>query len=361
MTWPSHGANPHYLYEAAGLTRLEQMIDFSANINPLGPPVSIQRNWGSWLHGIVQYPDPQSSLLKKKLAGQNGIETNNILIGNGGAEIISLIGRLFAGKKVLIVEPTFSEYEKVCQINHCDITYFQLMEGWELDTQQLIAQLSKVDVVFLCNPNNPTGCYYGKDKIKEIVEECEKQNCYLIVDEAFYDFVAQYESLVSILKEYSTLIMLRSLTKIFAIPGLRLGYVMADPKIIENLADYQPHWSVNSIAMKAGELFLEDEDFIQKSIQHIDSERETLFSFYKKRDFVFSESKVNFYLLRDTGLINQYPFFQFLLGKGIVPRHTFNFPGLEGKWLRFAIKRTEENMALMEAVQEWRNIHPSSL
>lgn len=362
MKWPSHGSNPRYLYEAAGLAQPEDILDFSANINPLGPPPSLKEHWGGLFQEICQYPDPHSASLKEKIAGREGIEESQILIGNGGAEIISLVGRLLAGKRVLIVEPAFSEYEKACTVNDCNISYFQLDEGWEINLEALKKELPEVDAVFLCNPNNPTGIYYERNTITAMAEACKEHHCLLIVDEAFYDFVAGYQSLVPLLKEFDSLMLLRSLTKMFAIPGLRLGYAIANKEMISKLASYQSHWSVNGVALAAGILCSEEESFIKKTIEWIRMERERLFHFYKQNGFETSLSQVNFYLLRDHELADdQYPLFAFLLKKGIVPRHTFNFPGLEGRWLRFAIKGSEENDTLMEALEEWRMIHPSSL
>lgn len=338
----------------------EELLDFSANINPLGLPDSIKRNWGQFMQGLEQYPDPKASNLKEKLANREGIAASQLIIGNGGSELISLVGRLLAGKRVLIVQPAFSEYESVCRTNKAEVSYFLLEENWEMDILALKKRLSHVDALFLCNPSNPTGAFYDKGIIRVILEECKKQHCTLIIDEAFYDFVPGYESLVPLVKEDSPLIILRSLTKMFSIPGLRLGYAMASPETIKELSSYQPHWSVNSIALKVGELCIEEEAYIEKTLEYIMLERKGLVEFYKNNDFIVSASKVNFYLLRDPHQTDQYPLFQFLLQKGIVPRHTFNFPGLEGRWLRFAIKSIEENKTLMEVLQEWRRIHPSS-
>jgi threonine-phosphate decarboxylase len=359
LNWPAHGSNPQYLYKAVGLEQPDEMIDFSANINPFGPPSKLKEQWGDLLHGIEKYPDPQTTLLKKKLAGREGIEENQILIGNGGAEIISLIGRLLTGKRVMIVEPAFSEYEQACKVNSCEISYFQLSQDWKVDIELLAKKLWNVDALFFCNPNNPTGLYFHKQITENLLTLCKEHNCYLIVDEAFYDFVPEYESLVPYLKSYPNLILLRSMTKIYAIPGLRLGYVMASAEIIERLSNYQPHWSVNSIAMKVGELCLEEDEYVQHTVQFIESQREYLYEFYRKNQFEVSNSKVNFYLLRDSSFIDQYPLFQFLLKNGIVPRHTFNFPGLKGRWLRFAVRTSQENQRLMEVMLKWRRIHRS--
>lgn len=358
MTWPAHGSNPHYLYHAAGLKQPDAIIDFSANINPFGLPASVKKSWGELLDGIDTYPDPKSTLLKRKLAQRMEVKEAQILIGNGGSEIISLVGRWLAGKRVMIVQPAFSEYEAVCKVNGCEVSYFPLTKDWELDLDSFAERTANVDAVFFCNPNNPTGLYFNKKVIQDFLKVCKNQDCYLIVDEAFYDFVRDYESLVPLLTDDHNLLLLRSMTKMYSIPGLRLGYAIGSQDVIEKLSTYQPHWSVNRIAMKVGELCLEEEEYVQRTIEFIDLQRESLFSFYKKNGFQVTDSKVNFYLLKDRKLEDQSPLFHFLLEKGIVPRHTFNFSGLEGKWLRFAIRTTEENQLLLEAMREWRSIHP---
>ncbi|MBB6447692.1 threonine-phosphate decarboxylase CobD [Bacillus benzoevorans] len=361
MKWPSHGSNPHYLYEAAGLKQPERILDFSANINPLGPPDSLKNHWSEFFQGISQYPDPHAASLKARIAEREGVEEEQILIGNGGAELISLLGRMLTGKQVVIVEPAFSEYEQACRVNNCQIEYFALDDSGELNFPRLLERLSHTDAVFLCNPNNPTGVYFSRNIVIELLQECKKQNCLLIVDEAFYDFVVEYETLVPLLKESEQLLILRSLTKMFAIPGLRLGFAMSSKERIESLAAYQSHWSVNGVALAAGTLCLEEDDYIKRTQGLIALERERLFSFYKKNRFAYSPSRVNFYLLQDMELGDQYPLFAYLLQKGIVPRHTFNFPGLEAKWLRFAVRGRVENDTLMGALAEWRSNHRSSL
>ncbi|MED3562932.1 threonine-phosphate decarboxylase CobD [Bacillus xiapuensis] len=361
MIWPSHGSNPRYLYEALGLTLPEKYIDYSANINPLGTPASIKEKWMDFLAEIYVYPDPNATCLKEKIAKKEQIPLESILIGNGGAELISLVARIFAGKKVVIIEPAFSEYEKNCRINQCEIIYHQLHgPGFELNLADLQSSLTGADALFICNPNNPTGIQFPSSTILSIIEECDKQNCSVILDEAFYDFLAGYESFFPYIKKYSNLIIIRSMTKMFAIPGIRLGYLVAAPAVIQNLSELQPHWSTNTIALLAGELCLEDEAFIKKTQDYIFQERRRLFDFFQNHQFVVTASDVNFYLLQDPYLKDQFDLFQFLLHNGVVPRHTFNFPGLEGRWLRFAIKSSEENNRLLEVLAEWRMYHPLS-
>ncbi|URM32913.1 threonine-phosphate decarboxylase CobD [Cytobacillus firmus] len=357
MIWPSHGSNPQYLYEAMDkqMPEPEERIDFSANINPLGPPSELKDRWGSLFPYISDYPDPHAALLKSKLAAAEGIKETQILVGNGGAELITLIGRMIAGKSALIIQPAFSEYEEACRVNNCRVSYYQLeAEDWNLDMEALSESLKDADAVFFCNPNNPTGVHYPKALVEKLLEKCQIHSCLLIMDEAFYDFACDYQSIV--IEKDSNVVVLRSMTKMFSIPGLRLGYMMAGERLIERAAALKPHWSVNALALKAGEWCLDSKEHVRLTKNLIRQERERLVSFYQRLNFSVSPSAVNFYLLRDPRLDDQLPLFQFLLEKGMIPRHTMNFPGLEGRWLRFAIKGPKDNDVLMEAMEEWRKV-----
>jgi threonine-phosphate decarboxylase len=341
-----------------GLSLPEKYIDFSANINPLGPPPALKEKWNDFYQEITVYPDPFAEKLRNRITEREKISVDSILIGNGGAELITLVARFLSGKKVLVVEPSFSEYEKACRANDCEIQYHQLIgPHFELSVDELLPSLAGADALFLCNPNNPTGIQYPVSTVMSIIQESEKQNCHVVLDEAFYDFLVNYESLIPYVNKFSNLIIIRSMTKMFGIPGLRLGYLAAAPALIAKISKYQPHWSINTIALLAGELCLQNEAYVKKTQVYVSEERKRLYTFFKKNHFQFTSSQVNFYLLRDSTLQDQNILFEFLLRKGIIPRHTFNFPGLEGKWLRFAIKSKEENNKLMEVLLEWRQLH----
>ncbi|MFS0777998.1 threonine-phosphate decarboxylase CobD [Neobacillus sp. 3P2-tot-E-2] len=358
MNLPSHGSNPQHLFKSLGLSLPEKYIDFSANINPLGPPPALKEKWNDFYREITVYPDPFAEKLRKKIADKEQISAQSILIGNGGAELITLVARFLSGKKVVVVEPSFSEYEKAGRANDCEIQYHQLLEPhFELSMEQILPSLTNAGALFLCNPNNPTGIQYSVSTVISIIQECEKQNCFVVLDEAFYDFLVNYESYIPYINKFSNLIIIRSMTKMFAIPGLRLGYLAAAPALIAEISRLQPHWSINSIALLAGELCLQNEEYIKETQVYISEERERLSTFFKRNNFVMTSSQVNFYLLRDSNQKEQNKLFEFLLLKGIIPRHTFNFPGLEGNWLRFAIKSKDENSKLMEVLLEWRQLH----
>lgn len=355
MKWPSHGANPHYVYETAGIQPPKFMVDFSANINPLGPPAILKSNWQELMNEVTLYPDPKAKQLKEKIAYKEEIHSDQVLIGNGAAEIIALIGRMLAGKRVLLIQPTFSEYEEVCRVNNAEISYFLLSEkdGWDLNPSSLQEHINQADAVFLCNPSNPTGRYYGREEIQHILKYCEQKGCYFILDEAFYDFALDYESSVSLLHSHSRLIILRSLTKMYSIPGIRLGYVLASKAVIEKLQYFQPQWSINGLALKIGEWLLTEEEFVIETQQFIQMERRKLESAFQHK-FQLSPSQANFYLLRDPEYKGQEELLYYLLKQGIIARHTYNYPGLEGRWLRFAIRSKEDNERLQGVLDQWK-------
>lgn len=360
MKWPTHGANPHYLYKSLQLSLPEKYIDFSHNVNPFGVPNFIRDKWSEWLSVIETYPDPLAQSFTETLAEKIGVTNDWILVGNGGAELISLLGRLFRKKRVMIVQPAFSEYETACQSNDCQVFYHQLQaDNWRLSPKQVISQVENIhaEALFLCTPNNPTGVVFDETAVLEIVHACQQRKITVVIDEAFYDFYQPTRSFATYILQYPNLVILRSLTKMYAIPGLRLGYAIAHPEIIQKLANYQPHWSVNGIALQAGQACVVHSDHVYQTIHYINEERQRLFQFFKDNHFIFSKSQVNFYLLRDRFNDDPLQLFRFLLEKGIVPRHTANFPGLDGRWLRFAVKLKHENDLLLEALAEWRRRH----
>ena len=352
---PSHGSNPHYLYESLSIEQPEETLDFSANLNPFGPPKALIEKWPDAFDLITTYPDPHATSLTKKLAARHGTEESHVLVGNGGAELITLVGRFLFHKRVCIVQPAFSEYEEACRSAECEVTYHKLEEGWRLDPNPLVEKMNHLDAIFLCTPNNPTGVSYDPESVRTLIAEAEKQDCYLIIDEAFADFLHKEPRNTVELMTNRNLIILRSLTKMFAIPGLRLGYMMAHPEVIRAIKKLKPHWSVNALALMAGEICLDEQAYMKATRKLIEGEREKLQHFFEKHRYIYSRSTVNFYLLKDPERTDQAPLLYYLMKNGIVPRHTENFPGLEGRWLRFAIRTSDENDRLMEVLASWRS------
>jgi threonine-phosphate decarboxylase len=355
MNWPEHGGQPDLMKKLLEAEDLE-VLDFSANLNPLGPPEWLQGELEDQWKKLLCYPDPNYTFSTSALAWMERIDDDGILLTNGGAEAIFLAAKYFEGKSAGIVHPAFSEYERACRHYHLQVTDFitSPVDDFRLPMNQLLKAMPDLDVLFLCRPNNPTGMVIPKTEIKMLLEQGLHDHTFLVIDEAFVDFVTS-ESLTPLLKEYPNLILLRSLTKMFTIPGLRLGYMMASDVVINEMKSFQVPWSVNALASAIAPLLLRDKHFMGHTVRWLDGQTRNLKDFGEKNDFYLSNTSVNFYLLQD----NRNPqktdtLFSFLFQHGILARHTYNFKGLEGSHLRLAIRSEEENAKLLAILKKWR-------
>jgi threonine-phosphate decarboxylase len=356
LKMPPHGSNPKQLFAALGLERNENLVDFSVNLNPLGAPSVIGQQWTELVNEIADYPDPHCTQLREQMAENHDLSPDQVLIGNGAAELIHLLARLFSGDRVLVVDPAFSEYRTTCRAYGCEADSFLLCEenGWQIQARPLLKQLQGKRALFLCHPNNPTGVAYKRSELEEIIYEAGKMDVIVIVDEAFYDFCDESISVLPFISKYKNLVVLRSFTKMFAVAGLRLGCLITDEPVIKKLKAFQPHWSVNSVAQKVGELCLRETGHRKKTVRYITKERQRIVTALQKLRFVISPSRVNYFLLREETKQPLDALMSFLLQNGIVPRHTHNFIGLNGTYLRLAVRTETENDLLIDALGQWR-------
>lgn len=355
MSLPSHGANPSHLYKASGVMKPSSVIDFSVNTNPYGPPDWLEEMWPSFFKEVEDYPDPSGQKAATSIASRFSFSPENVLLGNGAAEIIHFIARHAAGQKVVIVTPAFSEYEEACCAYGCPIEYVPVdLQNWMLPVKVLVEQAKEAAVLFICTPNNPTGQVFQKKDLVELLEKTRTFGTMIVIDEAFYDFSGD-ESLISEVRSFPHLAVMHSMTKMYAVAGLRIGYVAASTEIITKLKPYRPHWNVNAIALKVAEKIASDTEYAAWTRKWIDGERERMATELGEIGFTVLPSDVNFYLLKDPSLDDQKPLLQFLLEKGIVLRHTENFHGLDGRWLRVAVKKEKDNDQLLSALKEWKS------
>ncbi|WP_046179396.1 threonine-phosphate decarboxylase CobD [Domibacillus tundrae] len=355
MNFPSHGANPSHLYKASGVVKPSSVIDFSVNTNPDGPPGWLKDMWPSFFKTVGDYPDPSGQTAAEAIAGRLALLFENILLGNGAAEIIHFIARYASGQKAVIVTPAFSEYEEACRAYGCPVEYVPVdLQNWTLPINALVERAKEAAVLFICTPNNPTGQVFQKKELITLLEKTSSFGAIIVVDEAFYDFAGD-ESITSEIKSFAHLAVLHSMTKMYAVAGLRIGYVAASKEIITKLKPYRPHWNVNAIALQVAQKIASDTEYAVRTRKWIDKERERMIRELMVIGFVVLPSAVNFYLLKDPALDNQKPLLQFLLKQGIVLRHTENFPGLDGQWLRAAVKKEQDNNQLLSALKEWKS------
>ncbi len=333
-----HGGNIY------GVKR-QEVIDFSANINPLGLPQSVKKALLSNFDRILHYPDPKARNITQKIAGYWGINERNVLLGNGSVELIYLITSTYKPKTSLIPVPTFSEYERAARCVKSKLHFLKLKEeeGFGLN----LPRLAKTDITFLCNPNNPTGNLILKNR--HAIENMAHK--LIVIDEAFMDFLPnqkKYSFLWSAIKSRK-IIVLRTLTKFFALPGLRMGYLIAHKDLINRLKQNIPPWNTNSLAQIAAELILNDKKYIKKTYTLIEKERKFLSGQLAMIEGLRPYPTVtNFILIKieKPGLTSKH-LRKSLLKKGILIRDCSNFRNLNNKYIRVAVRSHGENLKLL--------------
>lgn len=376
-----HGGN---IYKVFREKNLKEILDYSSNINPYGIPESLKKRITENLEVLERYPDPDYVELREKLAHLNKVDMSDIVLGNGATEIIFLFMKVINPKKILIVSPTFGEYERAVKATEIpgdivslscsddnknienkkiEIEYFELKESddFKLNIGNLKNELEKkYDLLIICNPNNPTGKFLKLAQTEEILKECNKYDTKLFIDEAFIEFLADgmKESIINTEENKKNLFVTRAFTKFFAIPGLRLGYGMYfDKELEKKISEKKEPWSVNNIAEMAGLTVLDDTEYIEKTLKWIVEEKIYM---YEKLNEISGikvyETEVNFI----TGKIDEKLFSEGLnvkilrekmLEQGILIRDASNFKFLDERFFRLAIKDRESNKRVIEVLK----------
>jgi threonine-phosphate decarboxylase len=349
-----HGGDIYSVMKQRGVAQSE-LIDFSASINPLGTPRHVILEIKKGLRNLIHYPDMNATKLREKLGSVYNIDQNSIICGNGCTELIHLVPRTMGFQKVLIVQPTFSDYERACRIarSECIVTYYMLdrENNFDVGPQHLIDTAIKngVEAVFICNPNNPTGRLLPHDDLLETAHSLRQQKIFLIVDESFIDF-SSGQSLADAVEKNPYIIVLKSLTKFYALAGLRLGYGVFPMHIAKMLKECKEPWTVNTLAQAAGIAALQESNFKDRSMKLINGQKKTLEKGFKNLGLKYIPSHANYYLLftPDAPQIMEQ-----LENKGILVRSCANFKGLDHRYLRVAVKSARDNKILLKYLKEF--------
>ncbi len=348
-----HGGNIGGAVEEYGLSP-DKIIDFSASINPLGMPPGARMAVRKNLDSIHHYPDPECKFLRNAISEYLKISPDNILTGNGSSEFLFLIARAFRPKRVLVPVPAFSEYEKAARIEGAKCVFVKAKEGqgFRLGTGNIAKNLKGVDLLFICNPNNPTGILYTRKNMKYLADTCRISNTLMIVDEVFMDYVKTPSECTMIMEAIrsSRILVLGSLTKFFAMPGLRLGYLIGTKTVLKKIRNYQTPWSVNSLAQAAGAEILRDKYFIEKSRRYMSMERLRLYRQLCEIDGITPYlPKANFIFCKIRG-ITSIDLCKHCGMEGILIRDCSNFRGLDNRFIRVAVMRREENAKMVNTI-----------
>ena len=347
-----HGGNHRELAKRYGLSPNE-ILDFSANINPWTDSLGIEKIVTSNLKEIYHYPDPQCTQLIKQISQYLGVGRENILAGNGSTELMYLAARALLPKRALIFAPTFFEYERAIKACGGQPKFLFLKEnqGFSINIQKIIRATEDVEAVFICNPNNPTGTFFPKEKLLELVKITEEREITLILDESYLDFKHSGESLAEEAQGTRYLLVLRSFTKFFAIAGLRLGYGVGGGSVIEKMAHFKEPWTVNCLAQAVGAYLLRAQQKIKEIREAVNKETEFLFGQLSRIGGLKSyPPEANFILVRIETDLSSSKLREDLAQKGILIRDCSNFTGLNDKFFRVAVRKREENLRLIDSL-----------
>ena len=358
MIREAHGGNLYRLAEKLGVDEGE-ILDFSASINPLGVPKSAALEIRDTVKYLCNYPDPDTKQLRLWIAKDLIINPQSIICGNGSTELIYLVARALKPERVLIPAPTFSEYERAVY-SRKKIIHFPLYEkdGFALDPGEFISAMAggvspasyksslttSIDMAFICNPNNPTGSLLKREDLLKIAEAAKSLKCYLVVDEAFIDFTPE-DSIVREVENNPYLVVLRSLTKFYALSGLRIGYGVIPLTLLDIIKEHREPWTVNTLAQTAGIAALNDSAYRDETFKVIRNEKKTLEDGFRLLGIDYFPSAVNYYLIK---LNNAQEMVAALRNRGIMVRDCSNFKGLDETFIRVAVKANKDNMCLLQ-------------
>ena len=355
MSTGEHGGDIWGAAERQGVP-LSRVLDFSANINPLGPSLKARKRLARDVSLVALYPDKRQAELRRLLAARDGIAEDCILFGNGATQLIHLLPRVGRYKRALIVEPTFSEYRRALSNSGSEIREFFLTpkNNFHLDLNLLLRVLGREqpNVLFLASPNNPTGLVSPHRMLLRVSAFCEERDIDLIVDESFIEFTTE-PSLMTLATHRRHLLVVRSLTKSFALAGLRIGYLVAGRSRVEELAHRMEPWSVNTLALSAAAASILDTNYIQKARSLIQREREYLSRELPQLGWLHPyPSSANFLLARIRARYTTAPALERMLAaRNVLVRDASDFRGLDNQYLRFAVRQRRENRRLLAELE----------
>lgn len=354
-----HGSDLEQIGKYYGIPT-EEIISFGANVNPLGLSDSVREAVSANLDVITRYPEREYTSLRRTIAGYCGTDMEYVAVGNGSTELISLlISHCHAGH-ALIIGPTYSEYKRELSLTGSRMSFYHLQESesFRLSPERFLEEMpADVDLVILCNPNNPTSSIIPVDDLEIILTECKNRSIFVMIDETYVEFAPCVKDVtaVPLVGSYDNLMVIRGVSKFFAAPGLRLGYgITSSLEFLNTLKRCQNPWSLNSIGAFAGEVMLKDQEFIDRTRNLIQTERRRICLELDKLPGVrYYEPYANFILVRllKEGLTS-FDVFEHTIKKGLMIRDCSSFECLEGEYIRFCIMNRGDNDRLLAALKE---------
>lgn len=324
------------------------IADFSTNVFYGGTPPGLKEHLFAAWDKVQRYPEVLAESLTLKIAGHYGLSDGNILVTNGSTESIYLIAQAFKNRRSAIAIPAFAEYEDACRMHGHDLQFVpwdELVDGFKTDA----------DLLWICNPNNPTGAIISD--LSHFVSV--NPDILFIIDEAFIEFTLAIDSVLKLSADLENLLVLKSMTKAYSIPGLRLGYIAGHPKLISQIRNFKLPWTVNVMALEAGHYLFDHSDTVQVPLQNLLTDRAAFAESLEDLSFKVYPGHTHF-LLVETPIFNAAKLKRYLLEKHqLLIRDAGNFRGLSERHFRVATLIPAKNLLLINALSEWK--HPSSL
>lgn len=352
-----HGSDLEKIEQIYGI-RKEEIISFSANVNPLGVSPMLRCALSEKIDAITSYPDREYVSLRKCIAAYCGTDYENVIVGNGSTELISLFIQIEHPKKALIIGPTYSEYEREISLGGGTTLYYPLLEknNFKLDVEDFLSHLNEsIDLLVICNPNNPTSSCITRSQMRHILDACKQHDIYVMVDETYVEFADNMDEISSVplTNDYNNIVILRGTSKFFAAPGLRLGYAITGNRdLIKSINTRKNPWTINSLAVVAGETMFSDTSYIEETKHLISSERSRIFQLFQgNSDFKVYKPSGNFMLvriLRDD--LTSQDLFDRAVREKMMIRDCSTFPFLDNKYIRFCFMNPSDNDRLIQCL-----------
>ena len=354
-----HGSDLEKIEEYYGIKK-EEIISFSANVNPLGISYRLRDELSRHINAITSYPDREYTSLRKCIAEYTHTDYRNIIVGNGSTELISLVIQQIHPIKALIVGPTYSEYEHEISLGGGRTHYFRLRETdlFHLDLEALQKTLTPdTDMLILCNPNNPTSSQIDRQTMRAILDTCKEMGIFVMVDETYVEFSENADMITSIplTAYYNNIIILRGIAKFFTAPGLRLGYaICGNQSLLNEINSHKNPWTINSLAAIAGEIMFRDQEYIRDTKHLITAERKRICDILDSHpELKYYTPTANFILVRilKEGITSE-DLFDAAIREKLMIRDCSTFPFLDNKYFRFCFMKPEDNDRLLQVLLE---------
>lgn len=329
-------------------------LDLSANVSPFGVPEGVKKAVCDGVEWADRYPDPLCRSLRQAIGEAHHLPMDCCLCGNGAADLIFRLAAARRPKKALVLAPTFAEYRTALETVDCEVSSYPLKEenGFRLQKDFVDVITDELDMVFLCEPNNPTGISSDKELLLAILNRCKAKGVLLVVDECFHDFldVPERNTLEPYVEEYSCLMILKAFTKTYGMAGIRLGYCFcSDRELLSAMTQCGQPWSVSSLAQCAGVAALKEDGYLEMVRKHTATERVFLKEGLECLGYKVIPGEANYLLFQGISSLGEE-----LRKKGVVLRSCANYEGLDDTWYRTAVRTRAESQQFLAILAEMK-------